>query len=287
MPTPKHVEYMLFPRLAALSEVAWSNRAKNWPHFKTKMNTMLKRYDQLDINYAKSSLLPNIQFNFDTTTQQFSVELSSELQSEIYYTLNGEEPNVTSSTKYTEPFILDHSATIKAMATKDGVPIGLPEKKEAILHKAIGCEVDLNAKASKKYAAKGGFTLVDGDFGGDKWGNGKWLGILNQDLEATITLSKDTTISKVALSCIEETSAGIYLPSALIVEVSEDGKTYTELGKWKTSREHPIPLSPNIKTEKISVSFTPTTCRFVRVKALYQRVKNRGVFIFADELIVE
>lgn len=45
MPTPAKVEYMLFPRLAALSEVLWSAPAnKNWEGFLQRLDTQYKRY---------------------------------------------------------------------------------------------------------------------------------------------------------------------------------------------------------------------------------------------------
>ncbi|HMI05483.1 MAG TPA: beta-N-acetylhexosaminidase [Pedobacter sp.] len=50
-------EYMLFPRLDALSEVLWSPRAKkDYGNFQQRLKTQLKRYDLLKINYSKQYL---------------------------------------------------------------------------------------------------------------------------------------------------------------------------------------------------------------------------------------
>src|SRR5262249_33294344 len=44
MPSPKDVEYMAFPRLAALAEVAWTSREKkNYPEFLERLNSHLQR----------------------------------------------------------------------------------------------------------------------------------------------------------------------------------------------------------------------------------------------------
>lgn len=57
MASPKKVEYMLFPRLAALSEVLWTApNLKNYDRFTQRLNTELKRYDLWNINYAKDFL---------------------------------------------------------------------------------------------------------------------------------------------------------------------------------------------------------------------------------------
>jgi hexosaminidase len=54
MANPAKVEYMIFPRLSALSEVLWSPKEnKNWQEFQTKIKTMKKRYTIWGANYFK------------------------------------------------------------------------------------------------------------------------------------------------------------------------------------------------------------------------------------------
>ena len=51
------VEYMVFPRMSALSEVVWSPKeARNWKDFTARMQKQFKRYDERKINYAKTPL---------------------------------------------------------------------------------------------------------------------------------------------------------------------------------------------------------------------------------------
>jgi hexosaminidase len=48
----KKVEYMIFPRMSALSEVLWSPAAKrNWSDFETRLQTQCKRYTLWGANY--------------------------------------------------------------------------------------------------------------------------------------------------------------------------------------------------------------------------------------------
>lgn len=52
MQSPAKVEYMIFPRLSALSEVLWSPKEKkNWSDFQVKIETMKKRYTIWGANY--------------------------------------------------------------------------------------------------------------------------------------------------------------------------------------------------------------------------------------------
>ena len=51
---PSKAEYMMFPRMSALSEVLWSGKGKrNWDDFKGRMFTQFKRYDLWGVNYCK------------------------------------------------------------------------------------------------------------------------------------------------------------------------------------------------------------------------------------------
>ncbi|TDO96162.1 beta-N-acetylhexosaminidase [Flavobacterium sp. 245] len=54
MATPAKVEYMIFPRLSALSEVLWSSKeSKNWTEFQIKIEIMKKRYSMWNANYFR------------------------------------------------------------------------------------------------------------------------------------------------------------------------------------------------------------------------------------------
>ena len=53
MNNPRKVEYMLFPRMSALSEVLWNDK-KDYDDFKKRLSTQLKRYDLWKVNYSKA-----------------------------------------------------------------------------------------------------------------------------------------------------------------------------------------------------------------------------------------
>ncbi len=55
MATPEHVEYMVYPRAAALAEVVWSPKeSRDYVSFKNRMKEQIKRYDVYGINYFKT-----------------------------------------------------------------------------------------------------------------------------------------------------------------------------------------------------------------------------------------
>jgi hexosaminidase len=55
MANTRKVEYMIFPRLSALSEVMWTPAAaKNWNDFEKRLKVQFKRYDLWGINYSRA-----------------------------------------------------------------------------------------------------------------------------------------------------------------------------------------------------------------------------------------
>jgi hexosaminidase len=53
MKNPRKVEYMIFPRLSALSEVLWSAKEKkNWNSFKSRMKMQFQRYELWGANWS-------------------------------------------------------------------------------------------------------------------------------------------------------------------------------------------------------------------------------------------
>jgi hexosaminidase len=54
MRTEDRVVYMVFPRIAALAEVAWSSKERiAWPDFQRRLEWQLRRYDKQGIRYAR------------------------------------------------------------------------------------------------------------------------------------------------------------------------------------------------------------------------------------------
>lgn len=58
MKDPKHVEYMVYPRAAALAEVVWSPlKERDYQGFLSRLKRLLKIYDIYDINYSQSAFI--------------------------------------------------------------------------------------------------------------------------------------------------------------------------------------------------------------------------------------
>lgn len=55
MDNPRKVEYMIFPRLTALSEVLWTRAdGRSWNEFEKRLAVQFKRYDLWGVNYSRA-----------------------------------------------------------------------------------------------------------------------------------------------------------------------------------------------------------------------------------------
>jgi hexosaminidase len=101
--TPEYLEYMLFPRLLAFSEVVWSPIAGNvYDDFRRRLAYQFDRLDKQDVHFRIPE--PDGLKDFYTTTDDHAVvELSSLVPAaQIYYTLDGSQPTDNSS-RYQSP----------------------------------------------------------------------------------------------------------------------------------------------------------------------------------------
>ncbi|MGH8124515.1 MAG: family 20 glycosylhydrolase [Rhodanobacteraceae bacterium] len=118
MPTFARVQHAVFPRIAALSEVAWSPAsARDWQGFLERMPAELARYRALGIRYADSAFAPDFKLTA-APTGTIGVALSNQSGfGAIRYTTDGAAPTVDSK-PYTQPLTFPASrSTLLRAAT--------------------------------------------------------------------------------------------------------------------------------------------------------------------------
>jgi hexosaminidase len=147
MPTFAHVEYAVFPRLDALSEVAWSPAADNdWPNFLARLPAQLARYRAQHVAYADSAFAVDIATdrNLALATHRATVTLSNQADfGAIHYTLDGSTPTLATP-RYSAPFNVTLPITVRAASfAADGNALAAPRQR--VLDRASLLTVDGNA----------------------------------------------------------------------------------------------------------------------------------------------
>jgi hexosaminidase len=121
--TEERVEHMLFPRTAALAEVAWSPEKRDWHSFLVRMVPQYARYRALHLPAAESAFEVRTTETLNATAHTAQVTLTNQVNfGTIRYTLNGAAPSVASAV-YTSPLSLPLPSKIRAAAFAGGRPI--------------------------------------------------------------------------------------------------------------------------------------------------------------------
>lgn len=290
MPTFKQMQYMALPRLAALSEVQWSQPAlKDYTSFTNRLIEFTHLYDRLGYNYAKHLYNVTIHVDSDKKWREILIHMTTAGNAEIRYTLDGTEPTAN-STLYTGAIVLQKSAKIRAAAFRDGKRSSVTSQ-DISFNKATACPVELLQPTHKNYTYKGGATLTDGLLGDKGFGTGRWLGFSGNDLKAIIDLKQNTDVSSVSLNTCVDKGSWIFDARNIEVSVSADGKSFTKVAsKSLPALEEQTP--DNIYTYELT--FPQTTTRYVKVTATSEHNipkwhggKGKPAFLFVDEISVK
>ena len=217
IPTPEHVEYMLYPRVLAIAEAGWS---------------LPERRDYDDF---RRRALGAVEW----------------LREEGY-----------------NPFDLEHEYGER------------PESLEPKEHLAHGKRVEYRTPWHEKYAAAGETTLTDGMIGGWTYGDRRWQGFLNSDVDVTVDLEEPTEVHYVGLTFMQSKGPYVWVPSEVEIYASQDGEHFERLTTVRN----------DISTECPDLLFK-TFAYTGRTSARYLRCVARsngtpGGWLFLDEIVV-
>ena len=218
MPTPEHMEYMIYPRLLAIAEVAWTQpEKKNLEHFR---KCVLKETEWLQANGYN-------------------------------------------------PFDLKQEIGERA------------EVKEPVEHLAKMKPVYYVNRYADQYTAGGDSALVDGLRGGWTYGDKRWQGFLNKDMDVTIDLGKKTDLHLISAEFMQLRGPYIWLPREVVISVSDDGSSFMELERLSTD----VPVTESKLTFRTYRWEGEIQARYVRYHAFSNGIE--GGWIFTDEIIVK
>jgi len=208
----------------------------------------------------------------------------------IRYTLDGSDPGLKSPI-YKTPLKLTETTEIKALGYKRKKPGLVVTRAEFYKIKGFN-DLRLLTSPSKKYRHQGAQTLVDGIRGSGSFNDGRWLGFEGDDFAAVFDLGTEQTFSKIDMGFKQDEGSWIFLPESVILEVSEDGRTYKEVAKLVSDQFHKD-SDQNYYVARFDLDLKKPV-RYFKIRA-----KNIGVcpeghpgaggkaWIFMDEITIE
>ena len=296
---PSKLEYMLFPRMTALSEVLWSPKNKrNWDDFQQRIPGIFSRYSLWGANHS------NAYYDVET-----SVEPGNN-KGEIGWHFNSKSGNYRILVHKKDPatgslnrkailegsnpsFIIresgDYVADVEIMAPNSNVVLlNQPAKyKQSFnLNKASQANIVSMSDASKPYEAKGAFTLLDGVQNTQGLRKRRdFVGFQGKDMELVLSFEQPLAANQIILHALDEKGSWVHPPKEVAVYESSNGTDFNLVGK------------ANSFTGKGNVLFTinkPLTTKFIKIIARNMGIipsgnagEGNGAWMMLDELEIK
>lgn len=218
------VNYLLFPRLAAVAETSWSFPiAKKWERFLVTLDDYAKRWEIKGIKYARS--MYNVQHEVVPEFGELKVSLSCMRPDvEIRYTMDGSEPN-SASTIYRRPWRVKEAQTVKCAAFQGETQVG----------KTLNLPIAMNESTGKNLLRSNAVErrMVNGVRGSLKCTDSEWASWTNNDSVAiTLDMGGRKKMIEVALGCLNDYGMAIHKPQSVEIFFSDNEVSY-----WKVAEK--------------------------------------------------
>ncbi|GGO64685.1 beta-N-acetylhexosaminidase [Bowmanella pacifica] len=254
--TPRHAEYMVLPRLAALAEVLWSPiDARDWSSFSHRLPALLKRYQSMGLNPSLSAYYPQIRVE-NSAENELKVTLDTDIAGlPIHFTLDG-EPVTINAPRYQAPLLIQTPTTVRASSWVDSQRSLLGNLQLSLApHKGVGKSYKFKhapAEGSEK-------RLLDGVLAVDQFYDVNDFTVLyGVDLDVTVDLQTSAALSKVVLGVDAGMHRQLHPPRRVKVYVSETGQQWQEVAHLNEAQ---------IQGPVLTLTFPVRQGRFVRVFA--------------------
>lgn len=207
IPDFKQANYMLFPRMLALSEKVWNKNGRSYADF---LSVVSKKHfpllDSMGFSYSKAVFYPQVSV---TRTQKG-----------IAYTFEDQNQKSVFKNDLGKPMDLFYKIPISG---KDSL------KYSFVKHLGLGAKVHLISQPNKAYNERGDLSLVDGIKGKKPWKGHEWLGFLQDTVVFEVELTKTTKVNSVSLGFLDAKGSWIYLPDQVNIFFSQNGKKWEQV----------------------------------------------------------
>ena len=277
------VDYILYPRLAAVSEAAWSAPiAKRWERFLTMLDDYRERWDMKGIRSSMSEY--NVKHEVVPNFGDLKMMLSCiRPDVEIRYTTDGSEPHEYSML-YRRPLIIKQSQTVKCATFKDGKRVGQILAIPVQVSGVTGRNVLRSTSVERR--------LVNGVRGSLKNTDDEWtFWKKNDSIAVTIDVGARKRLGKVSLGYLNHFGLGIHKPQRVEVWLSDNDVHYWKATEQTFGRDEIF--AEGRSTEEMELIFKDVA-RYVRVimkgagKCPEHHVRpGLETQIYLDEVLIE
>ena len=255
---------------------------------------VMNRYDALAREVLDLDRHVFMQVGCDATSLHPQVTLRTLYNDRpIYYTLDGSEPDST-ATRYSGPFPLERSATIKAVSYNE-YGEGVVSEQYLLSHLAMGAKITLNTQYSTYkaiYSGGGPEALIDGQLGSNTtYADGHWQGYWGDSIDAVIDFGKPTETKEVTMRFMQNTFDWILSPTNIKAYTSSDGEHWTSVADKQFTMD---PRETGMRLKRYTVQLpSNTSTRYLRIVVpnpgplpSWHPAPGQPSYLFTDEIVV-
>ena len=225
IPTFDALQYMVFPRILAISERLWNAKSKSYNEFEKELiQTHFPRLDQLGINYSKAILYPSLQVEKSKSGIKYSF-LSARNE---HYSISA--PNAD---RVAENSIEINRQSLFESPVNCSVRFG-ENSVDSIhfsfeRHLAMGKSISFTTQPKSPYTERGALSLTDGIRGNKPWKGNEWLGFNQDSVIFQLDLEEKTTVKNIEVGFLRAEGSWIYLPKSVSLFSSKNGRKWKEI----------------------------------------------------------
>ena len=244
---------------------------------------------ELGVDSTRVQVLPTTHYPLPTVTLRTLYN-----DRPIYYTLDGSEPDST-STRYTGPFPLERSATIKAISYNE-YGEGVVSEQYLLSHLGMGAKIPLGTQYSTYksiYSGGGPEGLIDGQLGSNTtYADGHWQGYWGDSIDVILDFGRAVDFHEVSMRFMQNTFDWILAPTEIKVYASGDGKAW-QLVADKHFAMDPRETGMRLKNYTVPIHYPLSTTHYPLIRVVvpnpgplpaWHPAPGQPSYLFTDEI---
>jgi hexosaminidase len=283
--TPNSVEYMLLPRLFALSEIDWTAKdGKDWYDFRERLDNNIQRMAIMGLNYSQGSARVDVTAKSAKDGKCLMINLEAERPNMIvHYNLDGNFVSPGSEVA-SDPIKVQSRSKLYSGAFVDGQLKGkminrIVEPHLAAYTEAIVARTD---KPDLKPVTMPG--LIDGFCGSMDSEQSVWNSVQGKENQITIDLKRVVEPSEITAQFMSLKDRDIVLPVSVEYQVSQDNKDYKSVSILKNE----LQIDPqNQQIWNTTAKVQALKARYIRIIIKAESSTARDPKLLLDEVVVK
>lgn len=235
LPQRKDLDYMLFPRIGALAERAWSTEGDlsqdSYIDFLRRLAPQEESWQARGVQFERQGLLPSLKTRL-IAPGQLEMSFASPLPELELRCLIDQNADWNKAFACNQPWIYYGRGKVGAAVFQGNQRVGKALWMDLRAHQALGMEAQITPKGADKYNGSTPSVLVDGRLGSNNYGDGQFWAQEGSDLEMSFNFPRGSKLSQMSLGMLQDAASWIFVPQKVeLIGVNSQGEKV--LASWQ------------------------------------------------------